>query len=51
MFMREGRAALVDATLRSGVLIGSLFAFEFIYWSAKRSRTRLQRSSQPVVSP
>jgi drug/metabolite transporter (DMT)-like permease len=31
VFMREGRAALADGTLRSGVLLGSLFALEFIF--------------------
>jgi drug/metabolite transporter (DMT)-like permease len=31
VFIREGRAALADGTLRSGVVIGSLFALEFIF--------------------
>jgi drug/metabolite transporter (DMT)-like permease len=31
VFTREGSAALADGTLRSGVLIGSLFALEFIF--------------------
>jgi drug/metabolite transporter (DMT)-like permease len=31
VFIREGRAALADGTLRSGLLIGSMFALEFIF--------------------
>ena len=31
IFIREGRAALADGSLRSGVLVGSLFALEFIF--------------------
>jgi len=31
VFIREGGAALADGTLRSGVLLGSLFSLEFIF--------------------
>jgi drug/metabolite transporter (DMT)-like permease len=31
VFMREGRAAFADGTMRSGLLIGLLFALEFIF--------------------
>jgi len=31
VFMREGRAALADGTMRSGLLIGTMFALEFIF--------------------
>jgi drug/metabolite transporter (DMT)-like permease len=31
VFMREGGAALADGTLRSGVLLGSMFSLEFIF--------------------
>ena len=31
VFIREGRAALADGTLRSGVLLGCMFSLEFIF--------------------
>lgn len=31
VFVREGRAALADGSLRSGAVIGSMFALEFIF--------------------
>jgi drug/metabolite transporter (DMT)-like permease len=31
VFMREGSAALADGTMRSGLLIGTMFALEFIF--------------------
>jgi drug/metabolite transporter (DMT)-like permease len=39
VFIREGRAAFVDGTLRSGLLLGGMFALEFIFVGEALART------------
>ena len=39
VFLREGRAALADGTLRSGLAIGILFALEFVCMGAALAHT------------